>query len=95
MGVPAGEVAGLAGVVAQCHGVVVGDGRDGPGLPVGDAELPVVTPGRDPVPDTEAFTGLVDHDPPVVHPPGGDEAVADRAVERGHLFAAVGHQRLR
>ena len=71
--------------------------RDGPGVAVRDVEVGVVAAGRDPVPGTDALTrdrwssrGVV------VDPPGGDEPVADRGVERGDLLAGVGdHDRRR
>ena len=55
------------------------------------AEVAVVAPGRDPVPDPEPFTGVGDDRVGVVDVPGGDEPVADRAVQRGCLLAGVGH----
>src|SRR3546814_392150 len=43
---------------AEGEGAVGGEGGDGPGVAVAHAEVAVVAPGRDPVPDADPFPGV-------------------------------------
>ena len=87
-----GEGAQLGGAsAAQGEAAVGADVGDGPGVAVAHAEVAVVAPGRDPVPDPEPFPGVGGDGVGVVDVPGGDQPVADRAVQRGRLLAGVGH----
>ena len=60
-GVGGGEGAQVGGLAAaQGEAAVVADGGDGPGVAVGHAQVAVVAPGRDPVPDPEPLPGVGD-----------------------------------
>ena len=86
------EGAQLGGASAPEGEAAVGaDVGDGPGVAVAHAEVAVVAPGRDPVPDPEQFPGVGGDRAAVIDVPGGHQPVADESVQHCCLLAGVGH----
>src|SRR5690606_16013305 len=66
------------------------DEPHGPAVAVGHTCGVVIAAGSNPLTDPDPFSGLGDHDPPVLDPALIDEPVPNGGVEVGDLLTGVG-----
>ena len=66
---------------------------DGPRVPIGDLQVPVVAPGGDSVAGADPLPGPRGHDLRVIDPAVGDQLTADGGVELADLLVGVRNHR--